>query len=72
VGTIEVILTSAFSILIIIITLYFIVKILLLAYKRKEITFRKLIFLSTTFIFIGLVVASTLPFGYEKIMNYIY
>ena len=71
-GTIEVILTSAFSILIIIITLYFIVKILLLAYKRKEITFRKLIFLSTTFIFIGLVVASTLPFGYEKIMNYIY
>ncbi|WP_087973486.1 hypothetical protein [Oceanobacillus rekensis] len=65
----EVIIISIFSAIIIFITVYSIIKVLNIAYKRKEITLRKLRVLVTTYIVIGLLIASFLPFGYQKIFD---
>ena len=43
----------------------------MIAYKRNEISLRKFIVFSTSSIVIGVIVASVLPFGYQKIFEYI-
>lgn len=68
----EAILTSVFSAIIIFITVFFIMKVLIIAYKRNEISLRKFIGLSTSSITIGVIVACVLPFGYQKIFDYIF
>jgi FtsH-binding integral membrane protein len=66
----EVILTSVFSAIIILITVFFMMKVFIITYKRKEISLRKFIMLSVSSIVIGVIVASVLPFGYQKIYQY--
>lgn len=65
----EVILISIYSAIIIFITVFSMIKVLNITYKRKEITLRKLKVLVTTSIVIGILIASTLPFGYQKIFD---
>ncbi|WP_153125456.1 hypothetical protein [Peribacillus tepidiphilus] len=67
----EVILTSVFSAIIIFITVFFMMKAFIIAYKRNEISLRKFIVFSTSSIVIGTLVASVLPFGYQRIFDYI-
>jgi hypothetical protein len=68
---VEVFLASAFSALIIAITVFSMIKVLMIAYKRKELTLRVFIIYTTTAVMIGLIVASVLPFGYRKIFSLI-
>nr|WP_306074231.1 hypothetical protein [Neobacillus sp. 179.-C4.2 HS]MDP5194202.1 hypothetical protein [Neobacillus sp. 179.-C4.2 HS] len=68
----EVILASVFSAIIIFITVFYMIKVFNMAFKRNEISLHKLIIFSTSSIVIGLLVALVLPFGYQKIMDYIY
>ncbi|WP_066303860.1 hypothetical protein [Bacillus sp. FJAT-29814] len=68
----EVILASVFSSIIIFITVFYMVKVFITAFKRNEISHRKLIIFSTLSIVIGLLVVFVLPFGYQKIMDHIY
>ncbi|MCO0598563.1 hypothetical protein ACFRH9_13105 [Peribacillus butanolivorans] len=68
----EVILASVFSAIIIVITVYSMLKVCLIAYKRNEISLQKFIIFTTSSIVIGLIVASVLPFGYQKVIDYIY
>ncbi|WP_335712699.1 hypothetical protein [Neobacillus drentensis] len=67
----EVILASVFSAIIIFITVFFMMKLFIIAFKRNDISLRKCIIFSTSSIVIGLLVASVLPFGYQKIIDYI-
>ncbi|MDN3020079.1 hypothetical protein PH210_28460 [Paenibacillus sp. BSR1-1] len=67
----EVILASVFSAIIIFITVFFMMKVFIIAFKRNDISLRKCIIFSTSSIVIGLLVASVLPFGYQKIIDYI-
>lgn len=67
----EVILASVFSAIIIFITVFFMMKVYIIAFKRNDISLRKCITFSTSSIVIGLLVAGVLPFGYQKIMDYI-
>ncbi|PFP25973.1 hypothetical protein COJ96_19695 [Bacillus sp. AFS073361] len=67
----EVILASVFSAIIIFITVFFMMKVYIIAFKRNDISLRKCIIFSTSSIVIGLLVAGVLPFGYQKIMDYI-
>jgi FtsH-binding integral membrane protein len=68
----EVILASIFSAIIIFIAVFYMIKAFIIAYKRNEISLRKFIVFSTSSIVIGILVASVLPFGYQKIIDYIY
>jgi uncharacterized membrane protein SirB2 len=68
----EVILASVFSAIIIFITVYSMMKVFIISYKRNEISHRKFIIFTTSSIVIGLIVASVLPFGYQTIIDYIY
>ncbi|AIM17370.1 MULTISPECIES: hypothetical protein [Neobacillus] len=63
----EVILTSVCSAIIILITVYYMLKAFKIAYKRNEISLQKFIVFSTSSIITGVIVASVLPFGYQKI-----
>jgi hypothetical protein len=67
----EVILASAFSALIIAITVFSMIKVLMIAYKRKELTHRKFIIYTITAVMTGLIAASVLPFVYGKIYSLI-
>jgi hypothetical protein len=67
----EVILASAFSALIIAITVFSMIKVLMIAYKRNELTLKKLITYSVAAVMTGLIVASILPFVYGKIFTLI-
>ncbi|MBV7507368.1 hypothetical protein KW850_19190 [Bacillus sp. sid0103] len=67
----EVILASVFSAIILFITVFFMMKVFNIAFKRNEISLRKCIIFSTSSIVIGLLVASVLPFGYQKIIDYV-
>jgi hypothetical protein len=67
----EVILITIFSAIILFITVFYMMKAFIIAYKRNEISLRKFIILSTTSIVIGVLVASVLPFGYQEIFDYI-
>lgn len=67
----EVFLTSVFSAIILFITVFSMIKVFVIAYKRNEISLRKFIVFSTTSIVIGSIIAIVLPFGYQKIFDYI-
>lgn len=67
----EVILTSVFSAIILFITVFSMIKVFMIAYKRNEISLREFIVFSTTSIVIGSIIAIVLPFGYQKIFDYI-
>jgi hypothetical protein len=67
----EVILASAFSALIIAITVFSMIKVLMIAYKRNELTLKKLITYSVAAVMTGLIAASILPFVYGKIFTLI-
>ncbi|MEL3973336.1 hypothetical protein AAEO50_13695 [Rossellomorea oryzaecorticis] len=67
----EVIIASACSALIIAITVFSMIKVLMIAYKRNELTLRKFIINTAAAVMSGLIVASVLPFGYQKIFTMI-
>lgn len=67
----EVIISSVFSTVIVFITVFYMIKVFHIAYKRNEISLRKYILFSTSSIVIGVLVASILPFLYLRIINYI-
>ncbi|MBE7147622.1 MULTISPECIES: hypothetical protein [Bacillus] len=67
----EVFLVAAFSAMIIMMTVFVIIKACFTGYKRNDISFRKFIFLSSVSIMLGCLVSWVLPFGYEKILDYI-
>lgn len=66
-----VIMTSVFSAIIIFITIFSMIKVLSIAYKRKEISLSKYRLYGTSFIVAGIIIASILPFGYQKIYEII-
>nr|WP_251027595.1 hypothetical protein [Bacillus sp. ISL-41] len=68
----EVIIASIFSAIIIFITVFSLNKVFFTAYKRREISFSKFVVFAASSIVIGLLVAITLPLGFQKIMDYIY
>ncbi|WP_208586140.1 hypothetical protein [Gracilibacillus suaedae] len=65
----EVILISIFSAFIIFMTVYFLIKAFDIAYQREEISLSKFRVLVTSSIVIGLLIASMLPFGYQKVFD---
>ncbi|MEK4743524.1 MULTISPECIES: hypothetical protein [Bacillus] len=67
----EVLLVATFSAIIIMMTVFVITKACFTGYKRNDISFRNFIFLSSVSIMIGCLVLFVLPFGYEKIFDYI-
>ena len=67
----EVILTVTYSSIIIFMTIFFILKACIIAYTRNDLSLRKLIFVSSSSITIGIIVIGVLPFIYEKIYDYI-
>jgi hypothetical protein len=66
-----VILTSIYSAVLIFITVFSMVRVLSIAYKRKEISTLKFSILSVSFIGVGMFIAAILPFGYQKIFEMI-
>jgi len=67
----EVLLVATFSAIIIMMTVFVITKACFTGYKRNDISFRKFILLSSVSIVIGRLLSFVLPFGYEKIFDYI-
>jgi hypothetical protein len=65
----ELILISIFTTIIIFMTVYSLIKVLNIAYKRGEISLRNCRLLVTSSIVIGLFVGSTLPFVYQKMFD---
>ncbi|EDL66634.1 hypothetical protein BSG1_04740 [Bacillus sp. SG-1] len=63
--------SKLFSAILIFITVFSLIKVFIIAFNRKEISLHKLIVLAASSIIIGLLVISTLPFGYQKIMDYL-
>jgi len=66
-----VILTSIFSAIIIFITVFSTIKVLSIAYRRKEISILKYRILAVSFTVVGMFIASILPFGYQKVFEII-
>jgi hypothetical protein len=66
-----VILMSIFSAIIIFMTVFTMMKALSIAYQRKDISILKYRVLAASFIVVGTLVASFLPFGYQKIVEII-
>ncbi|KPL57709.1 hypothetical protein AM506_20690 [Rossellomorea vietnamensis] len=66
-----VILTSIYSAVLIFITVFSMVKVLSIAYKRKEISALKFSILSVSCIGVGMFIVAILPFGYQKIFEMI-
>ncbi|WP_307838308.1 hypothetical protein [Bacillus sp. TH19] len=66
----EVFLVAIFSAIIIMMTVFVITKACFTGDKRNDISFRKFFLLSVS-IMIGCLVSWVLPFGYEKILDYI-
>lgn len=67
----EVLLVATFSAIIIMMTVFVIIKACFTGYKRNDISFRKFILLSSVSIVIGRLLSFVQPFGYEKIFDYI-
>lgn len=63
----EFLITSIFSILVIILTVYNLIKLFTLAYKKEQITHARLMMYSTATIVVGLMVASILPLFFIKL-----
>ena len=68
----ELILLSVFSLAIVVMTIYSLIKVFNIAYNRAEISLRKYRFLVTSSIVTGLLVISILPFIYQKIFDAIF
>ncbi|KZM54385.1 hypothetical protein A3Q35_01880 [Aeribacillus pallidus] len=68
----EVMAASVFSAIIIFITVFSMIRVFIIAFKRKEISLRKFIIFTISSIVTGLIIASVLPFVYQKIFHYIY
>ncbi|MEK3990381.1 MULTISPECIES: hypothetical protein [Robertmurraya] len=66
-----VIVASIFSALIILMTVSFMIKVLHIGYKRKEISFRLLLLYSGTSVAVGSIVAISLPFAYTKLFHWV-
>lgn len=66
-----VIMASIFSALIILMTVSFMIKVLHIAYKRKEISFRQLILCVGSSVAVGSIVAICLPFAYTKVFYWL-
>lgn len=64
-------LISFFSAAIIFITVFYIIKALVVAFKSDEISLRKFVIFSSFSIGISVSIVSILPFGYQKIFDYI-
>lgn len=69
---VEVLLASFYSIIIIFITVTALIKVFNVAIRRKEISERKYKVLVTSSIMIGLLIASVLPLGYQKIFEFMF
>lgn len=67
--TMDLIVSNFFLAIIILITVYGMIKVFSIAYKRKEISLRKFTIFTSSAIVIGLMNASVLPFGYQKILD---
>lgn len=65
------IMASIFSALIIIMTVSFMIKVLLLGYKRKEISYRQLLLYVSACVGVGAVFAISLPFVYTKLFHWV-
>nr|WP_246231613.1 hypothetical protein [Sporosarcina jiandibaonis] len=65
----EWILISIFSAIIIFMTVYSLIKVFNIAYKRRELSLRKFRLLVTASFLAGLLVGSILPFFYQKIFD---
>ncbi|WP_043931376.1 hypothetical protein [Bacillus sp. EB01] len=66
-----VIVASIFSAFIVYYTAYSIVKVLGIAYGRKEISLRRYVTAGLLSFIIGVAVSSLLPFGYQKVFDLI-
>jgi hypothetical protein len=66
-----VILISLLSAIIIFNTVYSMIKVLNIAYKREEISILKYRVLATFFIGIGMLLTVVLPFGYQRLFDQI-
>lgn len=66
-----VILTSVFSAIIIFITVFSLIKVLNIAYKRREISMLKYRILAISFIVVGVSIASILPYGFQRVFEII-
>jgi hypothetical protein len=66
-----VILTCIFSAIIIFITVFSLIRVLSIAYKRKEISSMKFSILSVSLIGVGMLIAAIIPFGYQKLFEMI-
>ncbi|MGI8386915.1 hypothetical protein [Robertmurraya sp. P23] len=64
-----VIIASLFSALIILMTVSFMIKVLHIGYKRKEISFRQLILYVCSSVAVGSIVAISLPFAFIKLFH---
>lgn len=67
----EVIIASMFSALIILITVLFMIRVLYIGYKRKEINFRQLFEYVSSAVAIGALIAISLPFAYAKLFHWV-
>lgn len=65
------IMASIFSTLIILMTVSFMIKVLLLGYKRKEISFRRLLLYVSACVAVGAAFAISLPFVYTKLFHWV-
>lgn len=67
----EVIIASMFSALIILITVLFMIRVLYIGYKRKEINFRQLFVYVSSAVAVGALTAISLPFAYAKLFHWV-
>lgn len=65
----EIIIASIFTIIITISTVYYLIKLFTLAYKKEEITYFKLMVYVTSVIAVGFIVASILPLMFAIIVD---
>ncbi|MEI2464935.1 hypothetical protein NQZ71_11030 [Niallia taxi] len=68
----ELILASIFSALIIVMTVFFLLKVFLIAYKRKEISKRKCFLYAAVTIVISFFLVAALPFVFQSILELVY
>jgi hypothetical protein len=60
---------NAFLIIQIFLTVFFLIRLFVLAYKKEEINYRRFKFLVASSIVAGLLLALTLPPGFQKLFN---
>lgn len=68
----ELILATIFSTLIIVMTVFFLLKVFYIAYKRKDISFRKCFLYAAVTIGISCFLIAALPFVFQSILELVY